>query len=124
MKFLLDVCIASRTLRRTLAEAGYDVLSASAGYAEATDEDLLDMAYKQDRALVTRDKDFGKLIFARRLPHPCVIRLAGLSVSEEAEAIVDLIENESAAVRDRAIIVVMGDRVRIRVAKSIEYNDD
>ena len=114
MRFLLDVCVASRTLRRTLAEAGHDVLSASAGYADAADEELLDMAFVQDRVLVTRDKDFGKLIFARSLPHPCVIRLARLSASEEAQAILDLIESQTSAIRNRAIIVVMGKRIRIR----------
>ena len=124
MRFLLDVCAASRTLCRTLVDAGHDVLSASDGYADAPDEDLLAMAYEQDRVLVTKDKDFGKLIFVRRLAHPCVIRLAGLSVTDQASALLDLIENESGAIRDRAIIVVMGDRVRIRLARNTEYNDD
>ncbi len=114
MRFLLDVCAASRTLCKTLVDAGHDVLSASDGYADAADEDLLALAREQDRILVTKDKDFGKLVFVQHLPHPCVIRLAGLNPTEEAKVILDVIENESGAIRDRAIIVVTRERIRIR----------
>lgn len=124
MKFLLDVCAASRTLYKTLTDAGHDVLSASEGYTDAPDEELLAMAYEQERVLVTKDKDFGKLIFLRHLPHPCVIRFAALSVTEQAKAMLDLIENESDAIRNRAIIVVTTGRIRVRIASTVEYDND
>ena len=86
------------------------------GHAQASDEDLLALAFREDRVLVTRDKDFGTLVVVRRLPHPCIIRFAGLSPYEQVMAMRDLIENESGPIRERAIIVVTGARVRIRVS--------
>ena len=96
MKFLLDVCAASRTLQEALVDDGHDVLSALDGHAQASDEDLLALAFREDRVLVTRDKDFGTLVVMRRLPHPCIIRFAGLSPYEQVMAMRDLIENENA----------------------------
>jgi predicted nuclease of predicted toxin-antitoxin system len=38
--------------------------------ANAPDEDVLDLARRLDRILVTEDNDFGALIFRHRLPPP------------------------------------------------------
>ncbi len=89
-----------------------------------SDEDLLALAFEQDRVLVTKDKDFGKLVFVRHLPHPCVIRLARLNPTEEAEAILDLIENESGPIRERAILVVTDKHVRVRLARNVEQSNE
>ncbi len=86
MKFLLDSCAASRTLHKMLIDLGHNVLSAHDGYPNASDEALLALAYKEDRVLVTEDKDFGELVFLCLLPHPCIVRLVGLRVAEKADA--------------------------------------
>ena len=124
MKFLLDVCVASRILHDTLTDLGHDVLSARDGYANASDETLLALAHREARVLVTEDKDFGELVFSLRLPHPCIVRLDGLTAAEETAAMRDLIELHREAMRDGAIIVVTGTRVRIRSATSVESHDD
>ena len=124
MRFLLDACVASRVLHRTLADLGYDVLSARDGYANASDEALLALAYREERVLVTEDKDFGELVFLLRLPHPCIVRLDGLTATEEAQAMLNLIARHGAAMRAGAIIVVTGKRVRVRSAKQGERSSD
>lgn len=124
MKFLLDVCVASRVLYKTLTDLGHDVLSARDGYASASDRALLDVAYQEDRVLVTQDKDFGELVFSLRLPHPCIVRLDGLTAAEEAEAMRNLIAEHGTAMRKSAIIVVTGKRVRLRTSIDIEIQDD
>ena len=53
MKFLLDVCAASRSMRHMLIESGHDVLSAAERDPRATDEALLALAYEEQRVLVT-----------------------------------------------------------------------
>ena len=73
MRFLLDVCVSSNILRKTLIDLGHDVLSARDGYASASDQALLELAYREERVLVTADKDFGELVFSLRLPHPCIV---------------------------------------------------
>lgn len=103
MKFLLDVCVASRILHDTLTDLGHDVLSARDGNANASDEALLAVAHREARVLVTEDKDFGELVFSLRLPHPCIVRLDGLTAAEEAEAMRDLIELHGEAMREGAI---------------------
>ena len=123
MKFLLDACAASRTLQASLTELGHDVLSARDENARATDEALLALAYRERRVLVTEDKDFGELVFMRRLPHPCIVRLVELRVTEKVEAMRDLIEHHSDAMREGAIIVVTQTRVRIRSTGYSERDD-
>ena len=73
--------------------------------------------------LVTQDKDFGEPVFLRRLPHPCIVRLVGLGVSESVEAMRYLIERHSDQMRSRAIIVVTAGRVRIRPAALLEPDE-
>ena len=124
MKFLLDACASSRTLHKTLIDLGHDVLSARDGYGTVSDEALLALAYREDRVLVTEDKDFGELVFLRRLPHSCIVRLIGLTVAEKAEAMRDLIERHGDEMRERAIIVITDKRVRIRPAATVGRTDD
>ena len=116
MKFLLDACAASRTLKETLVDLGHDVRSAQDEYAHASDETLLALAYEEHRVLITEDKDFGELVFLRRRRHPCIIRLVELRVAEKVRAIRELIEQQGEALRADAIIVVTRSRVRIRPA--------
>ena len=63
------------------------VLSARDGYASASDRTLPDLAYREERVLITEDKDFGELVFSLRLPHPCIVRFHGLTTTDEAAAI-------------------------------------
>ena len=73
--------------------------------------------------LVTEDKDFGELVFMRRLSHPCIVRLVELRVTEKVEAMRDLIERHGDAMREGAIIVVTRTRVRIRSTGYSERDD-
>ncbi|NUQ63766.1 MAG: DUF5615 family PIN-like protein [Pirellulales bacterium] len=75
MKFLLDVCVSSRSLQAFLAGQGHDVQSALAIDPSASNEQLMHVALQDDRVLVTEDKDFGELVFVRRLPHGPMVRL-------------------------------------------------
>ena len=124
MKFLLDLGVASRVLRTTLLDLGHDVLSARDGYSDASDETLLALACGEDRVLVTQHQNLGEFVFVLRRPHPCIVRLAGLAVAEEAEAMHNLIETHGAAMRERAIIVVTRKYVRIRKADFMEIDED
>ncbi len=124
MKFFLDVCVASRILHRTLVDLGHDVLSARDVDANASDEALLAIACREGRVLVTEDKDFGELVFLRGLPHPCIVRFDGLTAVAEADALRKLIEHHADAMREGAILVVTGERVRTRSARDVEHGND
>ena len=124
MKFLLDVCADSRSLRAVLTDLGHDVLSARERFPNASDEALLALAREENRVLITEDKDFGELVFLRGLPHPGIVRLVEMTPMERADAMRTLIERHADAIRGGAIIVVTENRVRIRTAARAERNDE
>lgn len=67
MKLLLDQDVYAVTAK-FLIDAGYDVvLVAQLGLERATDEEILQTAQEQNRILITRDRDYGNLVFVRRL---------------------------------------------------------
>jgi predicted nuclease of predicted toxin-antitoxin system len=67
MKFLLDQDVYASTAR-LLNGLGHDVVPvAQIGLSQADDSELLRIAQEQNRILVTRDRDFGGLVFVENL---------------------------------------------------------
>ena len=65
MKFLLDQDVYAVTAR-FLVVSGHDVVLASEiGMSAASDEELLKKAQEQERIFITRDRDFGHLVFVK-----------------------------------------------------------
>ena len=101
-------------MHATLTELGHDVESMLDRDPRATDEEVLAIALSEQRVLITEDKDFGELVFVRRLPHPCIIRFTDMPLTEKVAAIRQLIERHADAMEAGSMIVVTGSRVRIR----------
>lgn len=114
MKFLLDLCAASRSLQETLTDLGHDVLTGWELDPRATDEELLAIASQEGRILVTKDKDFGELVFVLRRPHPSIVRLVDMRVADTVTAMRELIERHADAMQRGDLIVVTPTRVRVR----------
>ena len=98
---------------QSLRSSGYDVISISERSPGISDEDVLQVACTENRIIVTFDRDYGELIFRRKLPVPAGIlylRFRPRNPDEVAEYISRLIKNR----------VVLGgmfstaDRSRIR----------
>lgn len=67
MKFLIDQDVYFSTIQ-FLKNLGYDVMPvATLGLAQAADLELLRIAHEQNRIFVTRDRDFGGLVFVKDL---------------------------------------------------------
>ncbi len=67
MRLLIDQDVYAVTIR-FLMELGHDVLPvAQLGLARAEDEQLLRLAKDQTRIFVTRDRDFGNLVFVKAI---------------------------------------------------------
>jgi len=63
MKFFLDQDVYAVTAR-FLKNLDYDVLQAAQiGLSRAKDEELLKKAQEKNRIFVTRDRDFGRIVF-------------------------------------------------------------
>ena len=65
---------ADLPLRAHLRGRGHDVTAIAYDYpASLADEDVLAIAVAEDRVLITNDRDFGDLVFHRRLSHRGII---------------------------------------------------
>ena len=63
MRFLVDQDVYRDTIH-FLRQLGHDlVLAADLGMSRSPDEQILTAAHAQNRILLTRDKDFGNLVF-------------------------------------------------------------
>ena len=69
MKFLLDANVEFR-LATFLTSLGHDVKTIAHDFpASLTDHEVLALAVKEQRILLTNDRDYGELIFRQHLPH-------------------------------------------------------
>jgi len=67
MKFLISQDVYAVTTR-FLSGLGHDVVPvAQIGLSQADDEELLRLAQGQGRIFVTRDRDFGSLVFVKAI---------------------------------------------------------
>lgn len=115
MRFLLDQDVYAATAR-FLKTLGHDVvLVADIGLHQADDEELLQVAQEQERILLTRDRDFGQLVFVRGLGAG-VLYLRVLPASQDAvhrelERVIATYSTEELA---KAFVVVEASGHRIR----------
>ncbi|MEX0710929.1 MAG: DUF5615 family PIN-like protein [Pirellulales bacterium] len=114
MKFLLDVCVSSRSLEAFLVGQGHDIVSAVSVDPKASDQQLMELALREDRVLITEDKDFGELVFVRHLPHGPIVRVVELTVDEQVRAMADLLDQHAGELNGRVIVTVTRGRIRVR----------
>ena len=115
MKLLLDQDIYATT-KRFLVGLGHDVVAAhQLGLSRASDEDLLKVAQEKGRILVTRDRDFGGLVFVNILGAGVLyLRLLPStqnSVHKELERVLTIYSEEELK---KAFVVVEPNRHRFR----------
>ena len=67
MRFLFDEDVYASTIRLVFEWGHEGVTAASVAGASSDDESLLRLAHEQQRIFVTRDRDFGALVFLRSL---------------------------------------------------------
>jgi predicted nuclease of predicted toxin-antitoxin system len=73
MRFVLDQSAEAR-IGSFLASLGHDVTRVARDYpAGLPDTDVLAIAHREQRILVTNDRDFGELVFRLHQPHAGVI---------------------------------------------------
>jgi predicted nuclease of predicted toxin-antitoxin system len=74
MRFLVDECCGP-VLARWLQAKGHDVRRVAEIDPGMDDVDVLQQAFRDERVLITSDKDFGARVFERGEPHEGVILL-------------------------------------------------
>ena len=115
MNFLADESCAGPVIR-ALREAGHDVVAIAEVAKGATDEQVLKRAVNEKRVLITEDRDFGELVYARGRSSAGVILVRFHSRAGRAKpaTVVEAVAKLGARLRD-AFTVVEPGRVRISV---------
>lgn len=86
--------------------------------SDPRDAQMLEMALRNGRILITLDKDFGELIFLKRRPHSGVLRHVGFRASEHADVRHRARLRYKDDVVKNAMITVESGRVRVRQDES------
>ena len=114
MKFLADAGV-DRPIVAVLRELGHDVLFIAETHPGVDDETVLRLANQEDRILMTRDKDFGELVFRLKKVHTGIVlnRLHELSSEATVTLITQVLAKHSQELYG-AYTVIQPGRVRIR----------
>lgn len=115
MKFLLDQDVYALT-ERFLREQGYDVATASElGLSHADDSELLRVAREHGRIFVTRDRDYGNLVFVLGLGSGVIyLRILPSDMDEVHVELKKVLETYKEDELAKSFIVVEKSRHRIR----------
>jgi len=100
-----------------LRDSGHDVVWARTDMPDAPDSALLAAAQRENRIVLTCDKDFGELAFHRGLPSAAGIvlfRFVPSSPLAFLARVQDLFDAEDRVGFRTAFCVVEADRVRVR----------
>lgn len=108
----MDRC-AGRRLAEWLRAAGHDVVEAPSLGPDPGDRALLELAESENRVLVTMDKDFGELIYLRRVSHSGLILLPDVRVYQRIEMVRAVIDDHLLALEERSVVTVRGGRIRV-----------
>lgn len=115
MKLLLDQDVYAVT-ERFLREQGHDVATASQlGLSRAKDAELLKIANEQGRIFVTRDRDYGNLVFIQGVGSGVLyLRLLPSTMKEIHAELMKVLETYSETELAKSFVVVEKNRHRIR----------
>lgn len=114
MRFLLDES-ADYPLAAFLIAAGHDVTAIAHDYPAALkDQDVLGIARREQRIVITNDKDFGELIVRQRLAHAGVIlfRLGQEELATKCEWLNYVLAQHTDDLRE--LLVITDGKVRVR----------
>lgn len=119
MKFLLDQSADARLIEFLIQE-GHDAARIGSDYPGGiSDREVLAIANREQRILITDDRDFGELIIRHQLPHQGVIYLrlgAYASLATKVERISNALDRYADAIATGEYLVVTLQRVRVRTA--------
>lgn len=114
MKFLADES-CDFTIIKELRNAGIDVLSVIEHSPAISDEEVLLLAQKEERIVITEDKDFGRLIhLGGDKPLPVLFLRYPFSVRQLiADKLLSFIKKRGEVLKESFIVIEPG-RIRVR----------
>ena len=113
MRLLLDSCVWGGA-RQALEKHGHDIIAASDWDHDPGDDEILARAYREDRILITLDKDFGELAIVRGRPHCGIVRLVDVSGPRQSALCLHVLGRHGEELSRGAIVTADSNRLRIR----------
>ncbi|WP_017293526.1 DUF5615 family PIN-like protein [Geminocystis herdmanii] len=115
MKLLLDQDVYAITAN-FLRHIGHDVLLvAEIGLSQAPDEEILSTAQQQGRILITRDRDYGNLVFVQARGFGVIyLRILSTTVKAVHNELQKVLENYSEVDLINAFVVIEPNGHRFR----------
>ncbi len=113
MRVLLDSCIWGGA-KTNLEIAGHDVMWVGDFINDPGDIAIIQLAFRENRILITQDKDFGELAVFRGEQHCGIIRIVAFSALEHGAISIQILEKYKTELSQNAIITVELTRVRVR----------
>lgn len=113
MRFLADESLDFAVVRRLRAD-GHDVVALAESAPRSSDVEVVALAVRDGRVLLTEDKDFGQLVFAekRATAGVILIRYPGNPRSILAQAVAGLVAEQGERLASRFVVIEPG-RVRL-----------
>ena len=107
---------AETRIGRSLTEQGHDVTRVARDYpAGLPDDQVLAIAEREQRILITNDRDFGELVFRRLQPHDGVIYLRfplDATAQQKIASIQQLLVSHERQLSEFLVVSPRGVRVR------------
>lgn len=119
MRLLLDTCVWGGA-RVELERLGHDVTWAGEWPEDPGDEEILARAHRDERILVTLDKDFGELAIVKGTHHHGIIRLVNIAARRQAAICQRVLMQHGSELGAGAIVTAEAGRMRFRPAESAE----
>ncbi len=121
MKFIANDNISKSVIKK-LVEKRFDITDIRKFVKSATDEELLEIANKENRVILTHDKDFGNLIRQKNISHKGIIIIK--CKSQDTDKIINLINKaiSSDLIKDikNSIILISETHMTIyRISESL-----
>ena len=115
MKLLLDSCVWGGA-KAQLQALGHDVVWCGDWTSDPGDDVVLETARRENRILVTLDKDFGELAVVHGRQHCGILRLVGFRAREQATACESVVLRYGQELLSGAIATASPSQIRLRQA--------
>lgn len=114
LKLLFDVGV-SKKAELYFREKGFDVLSIRELNPSMSDQDILNLAVKELRLVITMDKDFGELVFNSKMLHSGVLllRMEDAGWGKKINVLAEIFKNFSEEIKGN-FSVYQDNKLRIR----------
>ena len=114
LKFLVDVGVGKK-VEDFLYKSGYDVLPVRKINPRMSDSEIIGIAAKDNRIIITMDKDFGELVYNSGLIHKGILllRTENCSGDKKAKILSEILIKYSSELEEN-FCVFSKDRLRIR----------